>query len=297
MFSPFIKDGKILRERGTIVNRLDKKADLWLNIRGAIKRTAALPLPAGPGHWEARMKKLTHTLILAAAVVLLAGRALGFAPATRAMGYFSLGFHVNDMKDFQARLDHSGLGYPVQAKSFLSIGGGALFCSRGLVVGGEGLALICPGRAGGGYRTSLSGAYGLIQVGYAVVNAERFTLYPLLGFGGGAFTWRVQRDIVPASFEETIVRPEMGASLLNASFVLQAVLGADYWLSLGHGDRRTGCLVIGLRLGYTYSPYGGNWELQMHDQASELSGGPTLGITGPFLRLVMGWGGLGRGRR
>jgi hypothetical protein len=32
MFSPFIKDRKILRERRAFVNRLDYKADLWLNI-------------------------------------------------------------------------------------------------------------------------------------------------------------------------------------------------------------------------------------------------------------------------
>jgi opacity protein-like surface antigen len=243
------------------------------------------------------MKRLTIMLTLAAAVAVFAAQAPAFAPATRAMGYFSLGLHVNDMKEFQSRLDRSGVGYPAEAKNYLVIGGGGLFCGRRLVVGGEGFGLISPQRAGGGYRTSLSGGYGIVQVGYAVINAERFTLYPLLGFGGGAFTWRVQRDVVPSSFEETIERPEMGVSLLNASFILQAALGADYWLRLGQGDRGTSCLVIGLRLGYTYSPFGDNWELQMYDQASELAGGPTLGITGPFLRLVVGWGGLGRNRR
>lgn len=243
------------------------------------------------------MKKLTITLIMAATMVLLADQALAFAPVTRGMVYFSLGLHVNDMKELQSRLDRSGVGYPAEPKNYLAIGGGGLFCSRRLVVGGEGFALSSPRRSGGGTLTSLSGAYGIIQVGYALINAESFTLYPLLGFGGGAFTWRVQRDVVPASFEETIQRPELGMSLLNASFILQAALGADYWLRLGQGDRGTSCLVVGLRLGYTYSPFGDNWELQKYGQASELAGGPMLGITGPFLRLVVGWGGLGRNRR
>jgi len=177
------------------------------------------------------------------------------------------------------------------------IGAGGLFCSRRLVVGIEGFGLLSPQRAGGGYRTSLSGAYGIFQLGYALINDERFTLYPLLGFGGGALTWKMQRDVVPSSFEDVIERPEMGASLLNASFILQAALGADYWLRLAQGEGGASCLVIGLRLGYAYSPFGHNWELQMSEQASELAGAPTLGITGPFLRLVAGWGRLGRDLR
>jgi hypothetical protein len=243
------------------------------------------------------MKKLMILAAWAAAVAVSTGSASAFAPATRGMGYFSLGLHVNDMKDFQARLDHSGVGYPAEAKDYLVIGAGGMFCGRRLVVGAEGFGLISPQRAGGGYRTSLTGGYGIVQVGYALVNSERFTLYPLIGFGGGAFTWKVQRDVVPSSFEETIERPEMGVSMLNASFVLQAALGADYWLPLGRGERGTSCLVLGVRVGYAYSPFGDNWEIQMYDRASELGGGPTLGITGPFLRLVMGWGGLGHGRR
>jgi opacity protein-like surface antigen len=243
------------------------------------------------------MKRLTICLTLAAAAAAFAAQALALTPATRAMGYLSLGVHVNDMSEFQSRLDLSGVGYPAEAKNDLAIGAGGLFCSRRLVVGVEGFGLISPERAGGGYRTSLSGTCGVFQLGYAFINTERFSLYPLLGFGGGAFTWKVQRDVAPSSFEDVIEHPEMGVSLLNASFILQAALGADYWIKLGQGERGTRCLVIGLRLGCTYSPFGNNWEVQMSDQPSELAGAPRLGITGPFLRLVVGLGNLGRDRR
>jgi hypothetical protein len=63
------------------------------------------------------------------------------------------------------------------------------------------------------------------------------------------------------------------------------------------GDRGTSCAVVGLRLGYTYSPFGDSWEILTAGQALEVKGGPELGITGPFVRLVVGWGGIGRNRR
>lgn len=231
---------------------------------------------------------------LLAILLLTLSAASASVPAARGMAYFSLGLDRVDNASFQARLDRTGAGYPRQPKDHLSFGGGALFCGRRLVIGIEGLALFSPDRVGAEYRTSLSGACGVIQVGYAVLNSETFTLYPLLGFGGGAFTWKVQRNVVPTSFEETIRAPEMGVSLFNASFLLQAALGADYWLALGPGGQGTSRVVLGLRLGYSYSPFGHNWEIQLVDRTQELDGAPDFGINGPFLRIVVGWGRVGR---
>jgi hypothetical protein len=228
-------------------------------------------------------------------ILLIAVGALTWAagPGMRAMGYLTLGLNRVDPSDFQARLDRTGLGYPRQPRDHLAVGGGGLFCARRLVVGLEGLALFSPDRAGQGYRTSLSGACGVFQVGYALVSSEGFSLYPLLGFGGGAFTWKVQEDVVPGTFEDVIRHPEMGTSLLNASFLVQAALGADVWLPIGRPGG-AGRLVLGVRAGYAYSAFGHNWEVQMYDRTLELEGAPQFGINGPFVRLVAGWGGQGR---
>ena len=231
-------------------------------------------------------------------LILLAGlvaTARAEASGSRFMGYLSLGLNRVDASDFQSRLDRTGLGYPRQPRDHFAVGGGGLFCARRLVLGLEGHALFSPDRTGQGYRTNLSGACGVIQVGYALVSSEKFCLYPLLGFGAGAFTWKVQEDLVPGTFEDVIRHPAMGTSLLNASFLLQAALGADYWLPLGVG-RGASALVLGVRLGYAYSAYGHNWEVQMYERTLELEGAPEFGINGPFLRLVVGWGGVGRNR-
>jgi len=226
-----------------------------------------------------------------------AGQALASAPAGRGMGYFTLGLSRVDRDDLQARLDRTGLGYPLQPRNFLALGGGGLFYGRKLVVGGEGLALVSSDQVAGGIRTSLTGAYGVFHLGYALINSERWTVTPLLGFGGGAFSWVIQREDVPESFEDVIRSPETGSSLVNASFLLQASLGVDHWVSLSASARGASCLVIGLRVGYSYTPLADKWEIELHDQALELSGSPELGMTGPFLRLVIGWGGIGRGRK
>lgn len=233
---------------------------------------------------------------LLAALLCTLSAAWASSPAARGMGYLSLGLDCVNADNFQAALERTGLGYPRQPKDYLSLGGGALFCGRRLVLGIEGFALFSPDRSGADYRTSLSGACGVLQIGYAVLNSGNFTLYPLLGFGGGAFTWKVQRNAVPASFEDVIRAPEMGVSLFNASFLLQAGFGADYWLALGPGERGTNRVVLGLRVGYSYSPFGRNWEIQLVDRTQELDGAPSFGINGPFLRLVVGWGGVGRTR-
>jgi hypothetical protein len=244
-----------------------------------------------------RTKRSAKGRTFLALLAVSAGLASASAPTGRGMAYLDFGLHLNRMGDFQSYLDRSDMGYPTLAKTYWTLGGGGLFIGRSLVVGLEGVCLLSRERAAGGHQSELGGAFGLLQIGYALINSDRLTLYPLIGAGGGAFTWHVQSDVRPESFEDAILYPEKGSSLLNASFILQAALGADYWVRMKSGDRGTSCVVVGLRLGYTYSPFGDNWELLTADQALELKGGPELGITGPFFRLVVGWGGIGRNRR
>lgn len=229
-------------------------------------------------------------------VLFFAGTVAGRAavPATRAMGYLSLGLNGASAGEFQGRLDAAGPGYPAQPGSELAVGGGALFFARRLVLGLEGLLLSSAQRVGPAYTTTISGASGVIQVGFALVDSRSLALYPLVGFGAGAFTWKARQNSAPAGFDEVVLNPALGVSLLNASFLLQGGLGADYWLSFDRTGQGTGALVIGLRLGYSYSPYGRNWEVEMGQGSQELAGAPRFGMTGPFLRLVVGWGGTSR---
>ncbi len=235
-------------------------------------------------------------MVLTAVAVLLGSLspARASTPDVRGMGYLSIGLSHVRAGALQGRLDRTGLGYPSQPANHVSLGGGAAYFSRNLVLGLEGFVLLSPLRTGASFRTSLSGLGGVLQVGYALVKTDRFALFPLIGFGGGAFTWKAQRQTIPSSFEDVIRGPELGVSLLNASFLLPGALGADYWFPFNSAERPTGAIVIGLRVGYAYSPFGGNWEVGMVKETLELEGAPRFGINGPYLRLVIGGGGIGR---
>ena len=48
-------------------------------------------------------------------------------------------------------------------------------------------------------------------------------------------------------------------------------------------------MVLGLRAGYTVSPIKGDWTID----EIEVTGAPQTGITGPYIRFMIGGGGFG----
>jgi hypothetical protein len=236
---------------------------------------------------------------LATIVFLSAGFAFAetYGVSGRGMGYFSLGLHKVNLDDFQDRLNRSRIGYPEHSGNFLSIGGGGFFCGRRWLIGGEGFALLGSKETEGSYWSGLSGGYGLAQFGYLLYQSEDLTFYPIFGLGGGMFSWKIQKASVPTDFDDLIASPEMGVSLNSSSFLLQAALGADYWIRTGGSSRRGGfCIVIGVRAGYTFAPAGNDWEVELEDRNVKLENGPDLGLTGPFVRVIIGFGGTGARR-
>lgn len=211
----------------------------------------------------------------------------------RSMGYFGTGWHQIQTGEFQARLDRSPVDYPRHGKDFWAVGGGGFMFSRRLVLGGEGYGLVGPRRSGGGYDSVLDGGYGMFQIGYDLVDSPDWTLYPLLGIGGGNFRWKIQRTDFPGDFDRLIGFPEVGTTLENAFFILQASLGIDRWIRIGgtREDRGGFFLIFGIRGGYSHAPSANRWEVRIHNDSYYLSNGPDLGLGGPFVRLTIGIGG------
>ena len=88
------------------------------------------------------------------------------------------------------------------------------------------------------------------------------------------------------SFDEVLDNPKRSAELSIGGFLLNLALGTDYLLKLGEDEKGGGGLVFGLRIGYTFAPIKSDWEMDGMD----ISGGPDLGITGPYIRLTIGGG-------
>jgi len=204
------------------------------------------------------------------------------------MGYFMVGSSIMDVKALNSRLE--GKGYPALSDKFVSLGGGGHGIIGRAIIGGEGHGLIGEEVTTGSYKVSIGAGYGLFNAGYIVYSTDSLRVYPLLGIGGGGIELSIVEKGSP-SFDETLDNPRRMAVLSTGGLLLQFALGTDYLLKLGGTKKERGGLVFGLRLGYSFAPIKGGWSMD----GIGISDAPRVGITGPYIRLILaGGGGIGR---
>ncbi|MGE5507214.1 MAG: hypothetical protein ACM3RP_01815 [Chitinophagales bacterium] len=83
--------------------------------------------------------------------------------------------------------------------------------------------------------------------------------------------------------------PGQEMTIQQAHLLLDLGFGADKLIKLGETPEGEGHFVIGLRAGYTWSPVSSEWRMG----ESIVPNGPTVGFTVPYVRLVIGAGGVG----
>lgn len=71
---------------------------------------------------------------------------------------------------------------------------------------------------------------------------------------------------------------------LRCGFLLDLGVGADYFVKTKTSGNGEGGLIFGVRAGYSFAPWGDSWTMP----DLEISGGPTAGLNGPYIRLFMG---------
>ena len=199
-------------------------------------------------------------------------------------GYFMFGFNNLDIKNLNTALENKG--YSKLSDNFLSFGGGGHGIINRFIIGGEGHGLIGEEANSENYKSSLSVGYGFFDFGYIVYSIGGLNVYPLLGIGGGGITLKISEK-VPPSFDAILDNPKRGVEISTGGLLLNIAVGADYLLNLGDRKWGNGGLVFGLRIGYTYSPIKSDWQFE----EGSISDGPETGITGPYLRLMIGGGG------
>ncbi|MBN2357777.1 hypothetical protein JXO59_16825 [candidate division KSB1 bacterium] len=200
-------------------------------------------------------------------------------------GFFMAGFHTIDVGDLSTALTANG--YPKVDNQFISMGGcGYAILNDRLLIGGEGHGLVGDKNSANGYELSLVSGYGLFNIGYIVMKKGDLSLYPMFGIGGGGFTLKIVQE-QGRTFDEMLADPDRGVELNSGGLTLSVALGVDYLINMSKDAREKGGLAFGLRLGYNYTPLVGDWLYE----AAEISGGPEIGITGPFVKLMFGGGG------
>jgi len=120
-----------------------------------------------------------------------------------------------------------------------SLGGGGHSLRNRLIIGGEGHSSFGSDNAGG---------YGFFDLGYALLVTESIVIYPLVGIGGGTMT--------------RVAEPSVSKCAL-----LNPAIGFDYLL---YRKDKSG-ILLGLRLGYTFTLYSNTWNWSM-----------------PYIRILIG---------
>lgn len=195
------------------------------------------------------------------------------------IGYLAFGSGKVDMKEFNLRMRRGG--FPEFSQDFIFFGGGDQGIFNKIILEGEGYGFLGEDTAKGNYKTSLSGGYGFINLGYIVRSEKNFRFYPMFGLGLGNMKLKIiEKGEVP--FDDVLKNPKRASLLSNWSFLLNFCLGGDYIKKIMEDMD----LVFGLRIGYTGSPIKGEWSLM---DEIDTSSSPKIGITGPYIRLMIGF--------
>ena len=212
------------------------------------------------------------------------GVAATSVPKVGGAGYFLVGREKMSIGNLNDRL--GAAGYPRLSDQGIVFGGGGHGYIGQALVGAEGGVVLVKKRTSAGFKTRLAAGYAVFNVGYAAYAGGGLCVYPLVGIGGGGMLL----DIVPTTgpaFNDILVHPAQKTQLTVPFYVIQAAIGADYVFPFGENEQKPRGPVVGVRLGYLYTPRSDNWRM-----GEPVRGGPTTAITGPFVRVMIGGGGV-----
>jgi len=112
----------------------------------------------------------------------------------------------------------------------------------------------------------------------------------LVGFGGGGMTVSItDKSKLTSSFDDILEEPARESYLNSGGFLLNLSLGSDYFFAGSKSDKYSGGFLIGLKAGYILNLSGNDWYFG----GNELDNSPNSGISGPYVRIVIGGGGIG----
>lgn len=171
------------------------------------------------------------------------------------------------------------------------MGAGSYLIINKLVIGIEGNSLTGESTNVKSFRTSISGNYRALDLGYALYTTKVLRVYPFLSFGKERLTLDILDTKTPSSFNAVLDTLGNRATLSSGGFIFGFSLGTDYSLKIGGSEETKGNLVIGLRFGYTLAQRNNNWNI---NGVGIVLGGPRVGIVGPHVRLLLGLGIGGR---
>jgi hypothetical protein len=190
--------------------------------------------------------------------------------------------------------DHDGMndalaarGLPELPSALVLMGSGGYFRFNRILVGGEGYWSLARSGSSATHETSVTGGMGFFDFGYIVASFGSLAVFPMVGLGGGGLTYTVARK-TSGTFEQALDDPARGARFSTGGFMGHLSIGLDHMFDMRKEPNEAGGPMVGLRIGYAMQLPKGDWSVY----GSDVAGGPEVGLGGPFLRLVIGGGGM-----
>jgi len=242
---------------------------------------------------DSRGLQTLRALALAGAATFAVAPAFETAGATNLQhggkGYFMIGWTGLELDDLNRSLNAQG--YPGFAKDYLTIGGGGHAVIGRLVLGGHGHAYLGSDESvnlgGINYNTSLDGGAGFFDMGVLAWTHHAFSVTPMVGLGGGGYEIEINERSAP-TFDDVLRDPGRSARVSNGAFLIDTSAQFDFIITGDrHHHRGRGGILVGIRAGWVFAPWVGNWQLDN----TEIAGGPDVAPTGPYVRFLLGGGG------
>lgn len=136
-----------------------------------------------------------------------------------------------------------------------------------------------------GFRTSTRSKYGVLNFGYLLRSKKGLMNYPYLGVGIGKLVLRTTENNIK-TFDD-ITGYQRGSESSTTNLLLNLGFAVDYFYKYNEKKKGQNNLVIGIRIGWIFSPVRYDWRVN-HIRVAD---GPDSGITGPYLRFTIGLGG------
>ena len=161
--------------------------------------------------------------------------------------------------------------------------------ASGFVVGGMGAAILSRGGNGpGNVDAELSGGFGMLDLGFALVNSQALNVVLGGGIGGYGMSLSIH-ETGGARFDEVLERPGRSATLGRGGLLTSVTLRVEGKVPVGRVERgRQGFLTLGLRAGGLYGLPLGHFSLA---NGSDVTGDPDTTLAGFYLALTLGFGG------
>lgn len=234
-----------------------------------------------------QLKTLAMIIFIAANIQIKGQDANNRSKAWGGIGYFETGITYFDYSDINKLFKNAG--FPELTTPSISMGGGGHALIANFIVGGEGHGYFGAISQNDQYKVSHGGGYGFFNVGYLLMNTPTTKLYPMVGLGGGSVTVSItDRNQIPDSFDQILLNPARQSHIYTGGFTMNFSLSSDFFVAGQRTEQVSGGFFVGIRAGYTLQLSGNNWYLD----EQILSDSPNSGMSGPYVRLTIGGGGI-----